>query len=277
MKRNKIILLAALAMVFVGLVISIAAMALGTAMESDIREMKEYTAASDITKINIVSDIDDVNIVGSSSDKVKVTYYTSNITECNIKEENKTLTVDSTGKKGTKWYDFIDFDFSRDNKVTIEVPKELQAEIVSEVELGDTEIIDIKGRIDIKNACGDIKISGCNFTDMKCIGQLGDIEIDNTVSANMVISQECGDIELDKTTGNMDVTCELGDIDIDRISGDNLKFDNSCGDIEGTIAGSEGDYKITTSKSNTLKDSTTGTKTLNVNNNCGDINILFVK
>ncbi len=277
MKRNKIILLAALAMVFVGLVISIAAMALGTAMESDIREMKEYTAASDITKINIVSDIDDVNIIGSNTDKVKVTYYTSNITECNINEENKTLTVESTGKKGTKWYDFIDFDFSRDNKVTIEVPKELQAEIVSEVELGDTEIIDIKGKADIKNACGDIKISGCNFTDVKCIGQLGDIEIDNTVSTDMVISQECGDIEIDKTTGNMDVTCELGDIDIDRISGDNLKFDNSCGDIEGTIAGSEGDYKITTSKSNTLKDSTTGTKTLNVNNNCGDINILFVK
>ena len=277
MKRNKIILVAALAMVFVGLVISGAAMAMGTAMENDIKEMKEYTATSDITKINIVLDIDDVNIVGSSSDKVKVTYYTSNITECNIKEENKTLTVESTGKKGTKWYDFIDFDFSRDNKVTIEVPKELQTEIISEVELGDTEIIDIKGKVDIKNACGDIKVSGCDFTDMKCIGQLGDIEIDNSVSTDMVISQECGDIELDKTTGNMDVTCELGDINIDRISGDKLKFDNSCGDIEGTIAGSEGDYKITTSKSNTLKDSTTRTKTLDVNNNCGDIDILFVK
>lgn len=281
MKRDKIILITAGIMVFTGAVVSAAAMVFGSAVESDSSEIKTHTVTESISKINASSKYGDVRIIGTNTDVIKVTYGTGRFTDYKFSAENNTLSVEGVERTDSKWYDLIDFSFRRDgDSVTIEVPENMAADIITEAGYGDTEISGVSGTVDLKNSCGDIKILNSNFTDVLCEAEMGDVEIENVNAGNIIVHHDCGDIDVEDTTGNMEVYCDFGDINIERISGGRIKLENNCGDIEGTILGNEGDYKVTAHTQlgdNNLRNSSSGSKTLDVNNSSGDIDIEFVR
>lgn len=268
-KHNKIILIAASIAAVSGAVICAAAIGMGGA-KTDGLERKTKTISGKITELNIDTAYDDIKIVPRDTDSITLRYTEGKTKKYDIVSENEALTVKYAADKGKKWYERISFNFlnmeqDEAHKIVLEVPHGFEANISVENDYGDAEISDIKGKLNVNLACGDVEIYGCNLSALDCKADYGDIDIKNTKAETVKLNNNCGDIELEETTGNIEAYCDYGDIEFENIAGDNLIFKNNCGDIEGSIRGNEADY------------APGAAKRLDADTKVGTVNIWFVR
>lgn len=266
MKINKVLLITASILLVFGAVISVTAMKLMsvTAMNSAERITKEITEK--VSNIDISSDIGNINILTADTDKITLDYFTSDNRKYEMKTENNTLSLKYLpyNRSSLKWYDyFINLDFHPKQyyDITLTIPKTFSANIALDAKYGDINISNVNGNINAVNSCGDIKIVNGNFSALDCRIDFGDIEIEQITADHINLSGDCGDIEFD------------------RINSSHITLENNCGDIEGTISGSESEYKInghTRFGDNNISNRTDGEKVLDIKNDFGDIDIQFI-
>ncbi|MGN0107862.1 MAG: DUF4097 family beta strand repeat-containing protein [Hominilimicola sp.] len=284
MKAKKIIFIIAGLFVLFGVIISGIAVALLGASPYDKGQMQTHTVTENISKINIFAEADDIRIVEADTDNIKVTYTEDKIRKYDFGTENGTLSLESVPRDtlGLKWYDYVDFNINFKDRVkgiTLEIPKGFNAEITLNSRYGDIYAADLKGSINIKADCGDVKIAKSEFSKIECNLDYGDIEMEKVSADSINLTNDCGDIEIEEVSGNISASCAYGDIGIEKISGSNITLENNCGDIEGTILGNEADYTInaeTNLGDSNIQNRTGGKNTLNVRTDLGDLFIKFI-
>lgn len=266
MKSKKIIFIIAGLLVLFGAIISgIAVTLAGTYSSNDVKT-QTHTVTENISKINISAEHDDICIVATDTDSIKVKYAENKIRKYDFREENGTLSLESVSRDtlGLKWYDYINLNINfrdRVKGITVEVPKGFEADIVLNSKHGDIQVADLKGSISINADLGDVEIEKSAFSNLECDLDHGDIEMEE-VSADSI-----------------NLTNDYGDIDIEKISGSNITLENNCGDIEGTILGNEADYTIyaeTNLGDKNIQNRTGGKNTLDARTDVGDLFIKFI-
>ncbi len=259
--RTKLFIASGIA-IFIGAVL----FALSLAMAYDARTddiLSETLTFSDISEILISSDMSDIEITGSDTNEITLTYFTDKINQYDIGSADGVLSVKSIPGIYTraKWYDYVNLDFWQKHSITLTVPRSLVSEINLDSDFGDIKVTDIECQsLSIENDCGDIKISDCTLGSLKCDCDYGDIRITESTADNLTCSDDCGDIKLD------------------GFSGQNIKLNTSLGDIKATISGKEEDYKInaeTDLGDKNILNKTEGKNTLDLKTDMGDINVTF--
>ena len=282
MKFNKIILAIAGLLVLVGAVISGVAICLGAAMPEN-RTLQTQTADGSISTIHISINADDIRIVSADTDVITVTYYTGKTKQYDFHTEGGLLSLESvaTDKLNLKWYDHINFDLNdKDNRITVELPRNLRADLIVDSRYGDIDLSDVTGSLQITAKCGDIDVNRCTFSTLVCDADYGDVDVEQTTAETIHITNNCGDIDVTDVSGNISVFCDYGDIDIEKITTNHINLENNCGDIECTILGSETDYTITAETrrgDQNIRNRTGGDNTLAAKTALGDISIKFLR
>lgn len=258
MKIRKGLFIVSGACILAGVVICGVAVAHG-GLQNPKTERCEKKITTDISKVDISTKMGDITVVSSDIDYINIVYFSSEKRTYTISDYNDTLSVKSDCSN-MKWYDYIGFGSQNKNDIILEVPNNFNSDIVLETKLGDIKVSGIAGNIDVTTSYGDIKVTNCS-------------------KSNVICRNKCGDIELDNISGSVNAECKKGDIEFENISGD-IIMKNNFGDIEGTIFGNEEDYTINAKTSlgdNNLNDKTGGKNKLEVKNDCGDINVKFIK
>lgn len=216
----------------------------------------EEKITSDILKLNVLVSMGDITVVCGDKDYIKVVYYETEKKKCDIIKDNNTLTIKSNNER-MKWYDYIG-NF-HGNDVLLEIPKGFLGDIKLESKMGDVDVSGAEGNINITSSYGDIAVSSCSTPNFTCLNK-------------------CGDVDIENVSGSIEVNSKKGDIEFKNISG-NISLKNDLGDIEGTILGREDEYTInadTKLGDSNIRSKAGGSKKLDIQNDCGDIEVKFV-
>lgn len=281
MKCNKIILLIAGLCILLGVLLSVIAISQGAAAPEHREWQTQSIASSGISKINISANADDIHLRQTDADQITVSYATGKTKQYHFRTDNTTLSLEAvpTQKLDLKWYDYINFSFSGDsNRITVEVPKELQAEFTINTNYGDVSISDLKGNMTIDADCGDVKLNRCTFSTLLCNVDFGNIDIDGISADTIQLTNHCGDIEAEDIAGNISASCDFGDISLERVLGNDISLENNCGDIDCMVLGNEADYTITAETragDKNIQNKSGGSYKLHAQTDFGDISIKF--
>lgn len=280
MKANKAILITAGGLIVIGAVIVAAAVALGGTYKGDTQRHTE-TITDKVSKIDISANADDINIIASDTDSIRIAYNEGKNKQYDIKQENGTLYL-TPAKEGTrKWYDYININFNDElNKINIEIPEFLKPDMRLNSNYGDISLSGIGGNLTINSDCGDIDIQGGKLDNLSCEASYGDVEIENTEAKDISIIADCGDIDAERISGNIKANVKKGDIDIEYITAENITLSSELGDISCAIAGQESDYNIaaeTKLGDCNVRNRTGGKYNLNVNTDMGDVEVRFLR
>lgn len=207
---------------------------------------KEYDIKFD--EINIDSEAADIEIKENLDSKIKVVIY-GDEERTKVDTENKKLSIKTTQKNCNFWCFnvkiakieiYLPKDYSKNinivnnlgdikissfSRVNLDVKANAGDIIVDEinsikanVDLGDIEINKINEYLDIKNACGDVKIDSINLEkNSKIKSNLGDIKIGSTNEIYIEAKTNLGDTKINNNYRKSDIV---------------LKINNDCGDIK---------------------------------------------
>ena len=138
--------------------------------------------------------------------------------------------------------------------------------------------------LDIDLTSGSLTASGITVGELRAENTSGSIVFTDVSSdGNISLDSTSGATELDNVEagGNFTMENTSGSIEFKKLkAGADIHIRNTTGSIDGTIEGSESDYRIsshTTAGSCNLKDSTGGAHELNVSTTAGSIDIEFTK
>lgn len=202
-------------------------------------EIKTLTATFDeVDVINIKDVSNNVRILKSDDQKVKVTYGISEKFSYYVKELDGTLYVEFDDLRN--WRDYIFFGGFQDVDLVIELPEKTLSELNIKCTSGDIEAKSVDSLVtNIKTASGHIILGG-NIGDSTVNTTSGYVEILkdteaymmalSTTSGKITISGTVkGDVIADNTSGSIiinDLDCKNLDLKSSsgRISGDNLKL-----------------------------------------------------
>lgn len=264
-----------------------------------------YSASNEITKVNLDTSNVDIIIKQSNDSKINVTYFEDNNTKYIIDKSGSTLNIKKEYK--TSWFSrsFFNFDLSS-IYVKIEIPKDYSGDLVIETSNGKIELnhvtlryLELKtsnGRIDIGNVIVadtfDVKTSNGKIElnnveaecDITCITNNGKINLTNvSTSSNIKCDTSNDKINLRNVKGDyVDIKTSSGKIEFYEIDvKSSLKLKTSNDPIEGTIIGSESDFRITSKtsngKNNLAERIGSGDKVLDVKTSNDNIKINFTQ
>ncbi len=262
MKAKKIIMLTAGALLLGGILISGAAAALGALTQAEAVLQTKSFPAETVSKVNIDLDADDIFITTGNTNEIKITYYTQITKNYLINTDDGLLSIQSMpgSALNKKWYDYIDINFHRPRRFTVELPQTFAAELNVHSDYGDMKANNLKGNMKASVSAGDIEIENSVFGTLDCSAEFGDIELEDMNAETISAKNSCGDIEFDNIAAN------------------NLDFVCQFGDISGFINGAKSDFSITAKTSLgdcNLSDQAFGQNHLTAENECGDISIRF--
>lgn len=226
-KSLKVVLIIASSLVGIGILCMCLAVAFGGTelfvKNYDKIDVKVMSATFDnVDIINVKDAANDVKILQSQNDQVKVTYGVSDEFSYYVKQIDDTLYVEYDDFR--HWYDYL-FMFGKFNEpdLIIEVPEKTFSELNVKCTSGDIEAKSVNSLVtNLNSTSGDIEVGG-DVGDLTATATSGDVKVNAGTNAEMaVISTTSGKLEL---SGNV-----KGDVIADNTSGgivcDDLKCEN---------------------------------------------------
>lgn len=283
---KKVIIILSIVFIFVGLSLSITALAVN---KFDFEKManihyinEEYDLEETINDIEIkeiVNDIefyslDELDDVPASVTCRVVTHNIDKISH-EVKVEDNTLKIDT--KDDSKWFEFI---LGNKNKTKIYLASNIYNELTikgstCDIKIGDEFTFD---KIDLKTSTGDISLKS-SANSIKINTSTGDVKIYNINNVNkLTIDVSTGDVLLDHVVvDETSIETSTGDVRFKSFEGKTIKVKVSTGDVTGTLVGDyQFDVDTSTGDRNYPKNSHSDTNTCYIRTSTGDVDISLV-
>lgn len=243
----------------------------------------DETYKQEFKKIDITSTMGNIKVKNSKDNQIRVEVYGEK-ENLEVATDNDILAIKYKDKSCIGIC--INYEMA---KIIVYLPKEYNQLINLKNNYGDIEVANLKqATINIDEDCGDVKIDQANKVDIN--NNYGDIKINSVTNAN--IDEDCGDVEIRKVS-SITAKNNFGNINIGAIL-DYVKLNVDCGDINidnlnitknSSIKNNYGDIKV--KKTNDIfidshvdlgdnkvkKNNRKSSITLQVENDCGDVNI----
>jgi len=238
MRKTKIWLITATALIFIGSIIFGGVMAVFnwdfTKLSTVKYETNDYEISENYKNISVLSDTADIEFVPSNDLKTSVVCYEQKNAKHSVTVKDGTLLVKIVDTR--KWYEHIGINFGR-QKITVYIPQGEYGALLVESDTSDVKIPkDFRFEsIDVSVSTGDVKQYASSEGKVKVKTSTGDIKVDGVTA---------GELELFVSTGEVtakSITCK-GDIKI-RVSTGHAKLtDITCKNV--TSNGSTGDISL---------------------------------
>lgn len=278
-KSVKVILIIASSLVGIGVLFLGLSLAFGGMnlifMPSGISNYTVLTATFDEVDTLEIKDVsNDVRLVKSDNDEVKVTYGMSENFGYYLKQIDGTLIVEYDDFR--EWYEFIGIFSLRQQDLIVEVPEKtieklsvktvsgnirateiLASETVLESTSGNIEAGGNVGKFSASAVSGDIKLnsntvaesvkvsttsgelslSGVSAEDAKISSTSGDVELKNANLTSVDVNTMSGEIDFNNVvcSGDMDIDTTSGDIDLEKVDAENYTVNSTSGEIDAKI------------------------------------------
>ena len=260
-KAMKIWLIAAGALIFLGIIIFVAAMSImgWTFMNLSTVEYEKNSYEINETFSNIIvnSSTAEIQILPSDDDKCRV--------ECNDDKKAKhyatvkddTLEIDVVNEK--KWYDYISIGIgSWEEKITVYLPTMEYNSLCIKSSTSDVRVsenftfknIDISlstgdafcyangiDNVNIKTSTGKIIVDNIFAGDVNLTTSVGNIVLSYVTCNNLISSGNTGDIELKNVIASekIDINRSTGDVIFEDSDGAEIFVVTDTGDVEGSL------------------------------------------
>lgn len=250
-KSVKVILIVASSLVGIGVLCLCMSIALGgfnlIFKPSGSLNYSVMTATFDEVEVLEIDDMsNDVRIIASENDEVKVTYSMSENFGYYLKQIDNTLIIEYDDFR--EWYEFIGIFSLRDYDLTVELPEKALDKLTVKTVSGDIEAKEIMAKeTALSSTSGSIKAGG-NVGELSVSSVSGDISLNtNTVAENAVLSTTGGDINLKGVSAkDTKISTTSGDIDAKALSLASAEVDTMSGEVEFNNVTCTYDMKIET-------------------------------
>lgn len=313
-KSTKIALLAAAALLIAGIVLCAVALKsvdfeLARLSTSSIVNKTPQTAsydAADITEIQIELAVDDLYVVQSDDDQIHFRYTDRDNRTYSISNEDGILKAAQDYTSGTRWHQWITFDFGQsDLAFTLALPEDFAGSLQLSSDVGDVELEDglhLAGNLDCTLQTGSFDADGFQASHITVQTEIGSLDLENCMADSLFLSAQTGDVELAEsaianelfcetdiggihlqsvTSANVQLSTQTGDIRLEHLNAPLIAASTDIGDIKGTIEGAESDYSVvveTDIGDSSLKNQTGLTDCkINFVTQTGDVEVSFVK
>lgn len=252
-KKTKIWLIVASALLFVGLIVFSVSM---TTLKWDFKKLSNttyventYEITEDFTSISINTSTSDIKIAPSTSDKVEVKVFENEKEQHSVSVVNGTLDINCIDNR--KWYDHIDFGFKSSN-VTVFLPISQYENLNIKSDTSDVYISKefTFNNVDITLSTGDLKYYATTYENLFIKRSTGKVLIENATAKNITIQGSTGDTVLKSVSVNEDISikCSTGDVILKNITMVNLISTGDTGEmeLENVIASGKFDIKRST-------------------------------
>ncbi|GEK33513.1 DUF4097 family beta strand repeat-containing protein [Kurthia sibirica] len=237
--------------------------------QEGLKEKKYSVAASDISKLEIITEATEIDVEKSTDDKVHITYYDRDEEFFNIKvTDDKKLKMDYKTEKNLKDYFKLKKE-KEDYNIKVAIPDNIKSDLKLKTRNEEIKMdsVNVDGIIDAKTRDGDIDLSNVKATSY------------------IYVETEDDDISLENVTSSKDIEARNsdGDIELNNVDvGKAFLLKTSHGDVKGSVVGEEKDFGIfsivSDGRNNNLPKNRDGKdKSLNVDVRDGDIDITFTK
>ena len=254
-KSTKVILITAGALIGSGLIIGgIGYAASGFSFRQNFEETyerKEAVITDDFSSIEIEEISDDVMIVPSEGDEVRVVYYDSNYLVHEVGVAGNTLNIKVDDLTGKHWWENVRFSFDLDGD------DDESRKTILYLPAGDYESLTVSA------VSSDVSVpQDYSFTAFELNTVSGDLSLLASVNGNITVEGvssslrlscgDCGSIKIDTVSGNVDITdCRAdGSITFNTTSGDIILTSSSAVSTEINVI--SGDITLTDYETGTM-------------------------
>lgn len=237
-KSVKIMLIVALAFVGTGILCLCMAFAFGgynpvnNAVEDS--DYKRVTATFDeVDALKIVGLSDNVRLVASESNEVKVTYSENKSFGYSVSLEGKRLIIEY--KDLRSWYEFFGFFSLKFNDLIVELPEKVLNELQVNTASGSIEAMNIMSKkTDVSTVSGEIQIGG-DTGELKVSSTGGDILLSSLRFEKLAeVWSTGGDIYVNNMWGEeLKASSVSGELELESLHLQDVRFKTTSGDIEG--------------------------------------------
>lgn len=250
-KSVKVILIVASSLVGIGILCLCMSIALGgfnlIFKPSSSLNYSVMTATFDEVEVLEIDDMsNDVRIVTSENDEVKVTYAMSENFGYYLKQIDNTLIIEYDDFR--EWYEFIGIFSLRDYDLIVELPEKALDKLTVKTVSGDIEAKEIMSKeTALSSTSGSVKAGG-NVGGLSVSSVSGDIWLNaNTVAEKVALSTTSGDINLSGVFAtDVAIGTTSGDINAKALSLSSAEVDTMSGDVEFENVSCDYDMKIET-------------------------------
>lgn len=236
-KSVKVILIIASILVGIGILCLCLSVALGGVdlifKPSGSLNYQVMTATFDEVEVLEINDVsNDVKLVKSASDEVKITYANSENFGYYLKQIDDTLFIEYDDFR--EWYEFIGIFSLRNYDLTIELPEKTLEKLTVKTVSGDIEAKEILAETtSLESASGSITAGG-NAGELSVSSVSGNIHLGTATAAeNVKISATSGDLWLSGDfNGDLSASTMSGEITLKGVAAKNTDVSTTSGDIE---------------------------------------------
>ncbi len=255
-------------------------------------ETHTVTLDESFSKINIDTDISNINIKASGDDKCKVESVDSEKIVHEIKVEDEELVIKQ--ENHLKWYESF-FGFKRNIHVTVYLPLDNYDDVLLSTDTGEIKVDKALtvNKFNLDSDTGDVVVNDLNAASMKSKTSTGNQTYKNiTVSGDVEIKASTGDVALDTVSANninvetstgkqyyrevvatekLNIKADTGDVRLKNSDGGTVDIKTSTGDVRGNLL-TDKTFQVHTSTGKTSYPSTTG-PLCTISTSTGDVNI----
>ena len=254
---------------------------LGVGYSDTLVESKEFDEAEEI---NIKTDVIDVFVEHSETDKIVVEIYSEELQDHKIELVDNKLNVEAKTKNKVSF-----FFFAKSSKVVVKLPSNYDKKVFVNVETGDINVSDFESAdFDIYTRTGDIKVGKLNY--IKTDSDTGDVKIDSSktvdVKSNtgdlrvgtvdyLTVKGRTGDVNVDTINNKVDIQHTTGDVRIERANiTEDSYITNTTGDVKiSSLVGAYVESSVKTGDTKINNNDRKAEYTINIKTTTGDIRV----
>lgn len=209
----------------------------------------EYTVAEDFKDIKIDGNVEDINLLPSEDEKIKIVCYEEEKVKHKVDVVDGTLVIERVSTK--RWFEYIGINFGSP-KITVYLPSGEYGALSVKLSTGDISLTPEHSfeAIDIEATTGDVSCTSSTAGALRIKLTTGDITVDNISAGSLDITVSTGDITLRQAevSENVNVKVSTGKTNLDTLSCKNFTSDGSTGSLtmQGVIAAERYDIERST-------------------------------
>ena len=220
-----------------------------------------YVEKYDIAKLVVDTSLDNIRIISTNSDEVKITYFENDEFYYEISQIDSVYTI-----KGVRNYKFSLFNFNTfDPRITIEIPEDLILDYNIITSNSPISLVGVNaGDIYFKTSNDDIEILNSNVTNnitlitsndgitlknmtanrISAKTSNGDIDVKNVEVNTIDLKTSNDEINLESVVARNKIVCKTsnGDIDFSELESPVIDLTTSNSSVKGTISALETEY-----------------------------------
>ena len=290
-KRLKTTLIAAAALVLLGVIIFLIALAVGgfraSGLSSTVTANKVYTESADNPINSIIIDYENADVYVTFGDTLSVSY--SELYTKGGEQISDIFLTDGSGNLSIRErlmpFKNIGFD-ATEPRITVTLPRDRAVSLNVETDNGDIDLVGnglTVSNLVLNTDNGDVELSQISANKISVSTDNGSIEAKNLTATEAIkLDTENGEIDLEGSisAASLEVEVDVGDISHEGgvITANRVSLSTSVGEIEVTLAGAQNDYTIRVEKglgASNVKTAQGGDKRLDIESEIGNITIRF--